>query len=364
MKPGLTKKARKAIFYLLILAFALVAPILIAYSYGYRFDFVRGTLVETGGIFVKSRTPRLSIFLNSEFIKETSFLPGGALLPEMKPGTYLLRIEKDGYNPWSKSVEVRPSIVTELRNIVLIPRPVVSATPTKAEIAAITAPELKNSFTLSKNSIIQKTSTTTRIIASNVYSFEVFDNLIYFVDNNGFVARHDLNSGSTDTIGRPGFYMDKKPVEFVKSPAGDIAIIDPADGLFILDSANTISFIEKGVKEITFDSDGEKALVRYDAQTKILWLGSNSNQPFEKRGAIDTILSIDAPIMDAQWFYEDDAHVVVQTKEGIFFIEIDGRGGRSTIELVSGKTDGLKTLPEMPDKIFYKLGKAWFKIDL
>lgn len=364
MKPGLSRKARNIIFYALVAIFVLIAPILIALSYGYRFDFGKGSVVETGGVFVKSSTPRLSVFLNSDFVKETPFLPGGALLPELAPGTYLLRIEKAGYHPWSKTVEVEPSIVTELRNIVLVPRPVIYATSTGEEVALLTASEPKSAFTLSKNSIAQKTATSTRTIASNVYSFRVLDNLIYFVDRNGFVAKYDINTGSTETIGRPGFFLENKDVEFFKSPAGDVAIIDPAGGLFILDAQNTISFIEKGVKEAIFDSEGKKMLVRSDNSVKILRLGENSYQPFEKRGAIDTILSIDTPILDAKWFYKDDAHVAVRTKEGIYFIEIDGRGGRSTIELVSDKTDGLKTLPEIPDKIFFKKGKTWFRIDL
>jgi hypothetical protein len=364
MKPGLSRKTRNIIFYGLILVFVLVAPILIAIAYGYRFDFVKGTLGQTGGIFVKSRTPRLSIFLNSEFIKETSFLSGGALLPEVKPGTYLLRIEKEDYYPWSKTVEVEPSIVTELRNIILIPRPVTYATSTESELALLTPQNPKSPFALSKNSITQKTATTTRTLASNVYSFKVLDNTIYFVDRNGFVARFDLDTGAMETIGRPGFFLENKEVQFLKSPAGDIAIIDPAGGLFILDAARTIKFINKNVEEIIFDSQGKKALVKSGNSVKILRLGDNTFQPFEKRGAIDTILSVDTPILDAQWFYEDDAHVAVRTKEGIFFMEIDGRGGRSTIELVSGKTDGLKTLPEMLDKIFFKKRKIWQTIQL
>ncbi len=346
------------------MVFVLVAPILIAIAYGYRFDFVKGRVVETGGIFVKSNTPRLSIFLNNEFVKETSFLPGGALLPEMKLGTYLLRIEKEGYHPWSKTVKVDPSIVTELRNIVLVPRPVTYATSTESERALLTPQNPKSLFALSKNSIIQKTATTTRAIAFNVYSFKVLDNEIYFVNRNGFVARFDLNTGATETIGRPGFFLENKDVEFFKSPAGDIAIIDPAGGLFVLDAALTISFIDKNIEEIIFDSRGKKALVKSGNSVKILWLGDNTLQPFEKHGAIETVLSIDTPILDAQWFYEDDAHIAVRTKEGIFFTEIDGRGGRATVELVSAKTDGLKTLPEMPDKIFFKKGKIWFRIDL
>lgn len=364
MKPSLSRKTRNIIFYGLILVFVLVAPILVAIAYGYRFDFVKGKVEQTGGIFIKSRTPQLSIFLNNKFVKETSFLPGGALLPEIERGTYLLRIEKEGYHPWSKTVKVDPLIVTELRNIILIPRPVTYATPTKSELALLAPKNPKSPFALSKNLIIQKTATTTRTIASNVYSFKVLDNMIYFVDRNGFVARFDLNTGAAETIGRPGFFLENKDVQFFKSPAGDIAIIDPAGGLFILDVNRTINFIEKGVREIIFDSDGKKALVRNDNNVSILWLGDNAFQPFGKRGAIDTILSVDMPILDAQWFYEDDAHVIVRTIDGIFFIEIDGRGGRSTVELVSGKTDDLKTLPEVSDKIFFKKGKTWLRIDL
>src|SRR3989344_4285060 len=96
-------RARRKKFFLLIILFAALSPILIIYSLGYTFDFAKGSWEKTGGIFLKSKIPRLSLFLNGKFEKETSFLSGGVLLTKIKPGNYLIRLEKKSQQPWAKN---------------------------------------------------------------------------------------------------------------------------------------------------------------------------------------------------------------------------------------------------------------------
>ena len=87
------------------------------------------------------------------------------------------------------------------------------------------------------------------------------------------------------------------------------------------------------------------------------------HQPFQKKDARDLISDIKPEILDARWLYLDNAHIVTQTREGIFLIELDGRGGRNMIEIISGKTDEIATALESPKTVFYRKGKTWHRIE-
>lgn len=360
------KQTRRLLFYSLAAVFIIVVPFLLAHSLGYTFDFYKRSVEKTGGIFIKSKLPRLSIFVNGALAKETSLLGGGAILTGITPGTHLLRIEKAEYRPWSKTVNVLPEIVTELRNIILVPEKTVYAAPTLTE-SSLFAPATSKAagFLLDKkNNLLQKGATTTEILAQNVNSFAVLGDAIFFVDKNGFLARLDLASKTVKTIGRPGFYLSEKSVKFIKSPRGEMAILDPSGGVFISDGSETLAPLGGGATEIYFDGKGEKLLLHKDQSIEVMWLADSPRQPFEKRGTKVTVLQISSPILDSRWFYGDNAHIVIRTAEGIFITELDGRGGRYTADLVSDKTDELLTFPEIPSAIFFRKGKTWFKLEI
>lgn len=372
------RKSRRKFFFFLVLIFAAISPLLIAYSVGYKISFSRGSFEKTGGIFIKSKTPRLSIFINGVFVKETSLLGGGAIITDLKPGTDLLRIEKAGYQPWSKTIRVEKGIVTELRNILLFPQKMTIATSTKEEAALLeklaappkpgqtkilssgTKVELSPKGELSKRDGEAKT-----VLVSNVHAFEIVNDTIIFVDKNGFLAWFDLEKEKVEIIGRPGFYLKEELFRFVSSPQGTVAIIDSLGGVFILDkSTSSILTADSGVKSAFFDERAEKLLLAKENSLGVFWLAPNQTQPFQKKGTREEIFKINSPIQSADWFYGDNVHIVLRTDSGIFITELDGRGGRNTFELVSGKTDGLVTLPEIPNSIFFKKGKNWYKIEI
>src|SRR3989338_1581084 len=119
---SLTKTKRRIIFYLSVLIFLVITPAVILYSLGYYYNLKNQTLIKTGGIFLKSsNTSGYQVFLNGNFAKETSFITSGALLGNLDAKEYSVEIKKDGFLPWSKTVKVEKEIVTEIRNILLLP---------------------------------------------------------------------------------------------------------------------------------------------------------------------------------------------------------------------------------------------------
>ncbi len=118
------KKTRQILFLFFAFLFALVAPYLVFRSQGYRFDFERKKFVQTGGIFLKILPRQAEVYLNEKFIKKTDLLFGSVLIENLLPRKYKVRVEKLGYHPWEKFLEVKEKEVTSVKNIILIPKEV------------------------------------------------------------------------------------------------------------------------------------------------------------------------------------------------------------------------------------------------
>ncbi|MEK7082506.1 MAG: hypothetical protein AAB915_02405 [Patescibacteria group bacterium] len=362
------RSTRRLFFYSLVLLFAVAGPVLVAYSFGYTYDFSRAQFRQNGGIFVKSKTPRTSVFLDGTFVKETGIIIGSALLTDVSPRRHLVRLEKQGYRAWSKVADVKPALVTEFRFAVLIPNPVRPATTTPEEFAKIASPALSPVLLIrdTKGGIAIRTGGAPKTVAANVHSYGAGGGTVLFVDKNGFLARYDTLQGTTDTVGRPGFYLTEEAVQFFPSPSGDFtAILDPSGGLFLFsDSAREIKTVAGGVRAALFDGEEEKLLIRKEHGIDILWLKENKFQPFQKAGAQENIITLEEVIKDAAWFYGDDAHLAFATRDGIFFTEIDGRGGRNTAQISAGPAAEIAADPAVPHAIFFKKGKTAYRIEL
>lgn len=118
----MTKKTRTILFISLVIFFLLIAPSIIFYSQGYRFDFERKKITQTGAFYFKVLPKQVEIYLNGELSKKTDFFFGTAYIENLLPKKYNLKIEKEDYHPWEKTLEIKEKEVTETKNIVLIPK--------------------------------------------------------------------------------------------------------------------------------------------------------------------------------------------------------------------------------------------------
>lgn len=116
------RTVRRTIFYGMTLAFLIITPVIVLYAIGYSFDFSRHILEPTGGIFVKTNTAGISVFLNGEPYTTASFLTRGVLIAGLEPGAYRVEISKPGYFPWRKTVDVAEQLIQEFRFIILVPQ--------------------------------------------------------------------------------------------------------------------------------------------------------------------------------------------------------------------------------------------------
>lgn len=360
------RSTRRIIFYFLVLAFAVTGPMAVLSSLGYAFRPGTATFESTGGIFIKSETPRTSVFLNGALVRETGFLTGNTLLTDITPGMHLLRVEKPTFRPWTKTVTVAPAQVTEFRDVFLVPHVPAIATSSNRELAAATATSTTaRLFSMDKKGRLLFTAAgIPRIISENAHSFASVPDGAWFVGQNGFLAHYDLARQEVETVGRPGFFLDRTPVRFADGEEF-LTVIDSSGGLFLYDKASgAVTPVAAGVKEALFDTEEEKLLVVKDQEIAVMWLKDHERQPFQRRGVMETVVQGTDTIREARWYYGTEAHVAYRTRAGVFIAEGDIRGGVNAYALLPDPVDEIITSSLAPNAIFYRQGKNIYKIEL
>ena len=111
----LTRPIRRAIMIFLFALFFILAPLIILYTSGYRYDWEAHEIKQTGVISIDVKTKNASVYLNDILIKKS--LP--IRLPNRAPGTYNLKIKSPSYQAWEKDITVESKQTTYIRNITL-----------------------------------------------------------------------------------------------------------------------------------------------------------------------------------------------------------------------------------------------------
>jgi hypothetical protein len=92
----------KTLFYVFsIIIFLIAAFFITAYASGYKFDIRKGNISQTVMLVVE--TDGYNIDLDGKFIGKDK-----VTLRDLKPGEYQIRIYKEGYQDWTRKVELSP----------------------------------------------------------------------------------------------------------------------------------------------------------------------------------------------------------------------------------------------------------------
>ncbi|MFA6524991.1 MAG: PEGA domain-containing protein [Patescibacteria group bacterium] len=110
------KKYRRIYALSLVFVFIIVAPLLILYATGFRYDFNEYKVIKTGVLAVDSDPRNAQIEINGEAT--------GAKTPKVVknlfPGEYSVLIEKQGYFPWEKILPVFANQATTTERVSLL----------------------------------------------------------------------------------------------------------------------------------------------------------------------------------------------------------------------------------------------------
>ncbi len=105
---------RRITYSIFIAAFFIIAPILIMYASGYRYNFKKNKIEKTGILYVDSRPRQSLIYIDGKYRDKTP-----ARFRYMLPDTYRIKVEKEGYHTWEKDLEIKSNLTTFSKDTIL-----------------------------------------------------------------------------------------------------------------------------------------------------------------------------------------------------------------------------------------------------
>lgn len=139
---AISRRMRRALLLTAVLVFCIAAYIAIQYAQGYQFSFAERRFVRTGAITIDAND-RADVLVQGEPAGDTSFLGNTFNMGALLPGTYPIRLEREGWSSWFKEIEVQEGLVTDFPHVLLLPLDEASASRSVGEIEsalAVTSP--------------------------------------------------------------------------------------------------------------------------------------------------------------------------------------------------------------------------------
>jgi hypothetical protein len=88
--------------------FILTTPVIVLYALGYKFDLPTRQIVKTGSLIVKSEPKKGNIYIDDILQPRKT----DATVRFLLPGDYNVKVSRDGYQDWTKRLNIRSSLVT------------------------------------------------------------------------------------------------------------------------------------------------------------------------------------------------------------------------------------------------------------
>ncbi len=379
----MTKKTRTTLFLFCLLLFVLTATTAVFYSLGYRIDFKTKKVVQTGAFFLRVEPKQAKVFINGKLIKKTDFLFGTVLIKNLLPENYEIRVEKDGFYPWQKNLEIKEKEVTEAKNIVLISK--------ELNLQVLTT-GLKNfwAFPDGRKFIFLRESEDGWILTS----YAVEDG-----KENDLIKEDALSKGVE--IGDLKFSYDQKkilleakikgelnPRTYIIGVGADLREIPPvlisATTSAPLDSEHLTEFVSQRINndnyyldnsgrllkngekltEMTFKDfkvspDSQKLVLIQDYEIWVLFLEPQFTMP--QRTALEKVYLTRFSKKIGEIFWYNSNYLIFSVGEEIKITEIDNRDGLNIVDLTSftgAQPDELKIFFDQANKKLYILNKG------
>jgi hypothetical protein len=246
------KKYRRIYALSLVFVFIAVAPILVLYASGFRYDFSDRRIIKTGVLSVDSSPRNAHITVNEKLTGQKT----PKVVKNLFPGDYAVKIEKDGFFVWEKTLPVFANQSTTTEKIGLLK----TDTPTLVTEEKITNLVFSPNSTFlayiitgenEKDQLVVKQQSTLRTVLTidNVGTA----NLPVFSDNENFVSLTNPVTGAySRLISTSGKY--------------DILLEDitdfPVQKIFEAGSESSVYAItENGINRIKLDENSIQLLI-------------------------------------------------------------------------------------------------------
>lgn len=291
----MTFRTRRIILTGTILFFIIVTPIALLYSYGYSFDWQKKKVVLTGGFYFKSLPKKADVYLNNKFKEKTP-----VFIKRLLPKEYQVKIIKDGYHSWQKSLRIESKLVTEVKNILLI--------PLNPEIKVVDEALLID-FSLEEFTQIEESN-----------------NVFYIQEPSYILYKTNKENSFQEQISLTPLPINHQYQTFA-SINEQIAVLDENKQLYLLNpEIKTFQLINQNVQGLQFSNDN-KLLYFTLSEIWVYYLNKENNQQ-------ELITRLSQEIKQAIWYNKTNEHIIFSVGQNIKITELDGRNGRNTNDLI------------------------------
>ena len=272
----MTKRTRTIILLACVACFLIIAPVLVLYSMGYRFDFEKMKITETGGIYVVTYPVADKIIIDSKISEKPGMFSNSIFVQSLLPNdSHTVLAEKSGYYDYSKTIPVQEKEVTKLENILLFKKNIKfeviikqSATPTHS----VPTSKTQSPFDIQEKYIIKngnlyysdtpENSALTAVqkstpLLKKVVSFALQNNNIIWLGADGFLYKSDSSKLLTAAT--------KITLTAIKiSKTGSYTIIADNNNIFVIANGALLILNTKTTELDTFYASAKDAAISPD----------------------------------------------------------------------------------------------------
>jgi len=270
----MTKKTRLTILLVCVACFLVIAPILVLYSMGYRFDFEKMKMTETGGIYVRTFPAAGQIIIDSKISEKPGLFANSIFVQSLLPNNHTVLIEKTGYYDYSKILPVQEKEVTKIENVFLFKKNIQFAIITDKSQSPFNVTEKfiikKNNLYYSsapENSALTALRKSTPIL-KNVVAFAMQGNNIIWLGTGGLLYKSD----STNFLATP----IKITLTAIKiSKTSSYKIIINRQNIFLIANGQLLFLNAKTNELDIFSTSANGAEISPDGQNIIYYTDAN-----------------------------------------------------------------------------------------
>ncbi len=248
--PPLERIHRTIVFYLLLLLFVVVVPLLAFYANGYRYDFFseEPVVTVTGGMYISTQIPEIEIFINELPAQKSRFFRRATFVQGLQEGVHRVHVQGQELHTWVKPVPVYSQMVTELFAFTLPVIPQVRLiTPEVTEDGTAIADEIETLLTgFGDINITNEFSTSSQSTLGDMEVDEVFEQ---FLDQEFLLLKETIAEMPIITLSNDE-----------ETPAFRFSTTSPE--VVVVDMATTTVTSQSGIS-LQFDEEEEVLLATY-----------------------------------------------------------------------------------------------------
>ncbi|MDA1038369.1 MAG: PEGA domain-containing protein [bacterium] len=268
----MTKRVRTLIFWLFTVLFLITAPLVVMYTFGFRYNAATRQIVRTGVLSITTIPRNADIDIDDKRHRMST----PTLVKQLRPRNYKVSLTRDGFIPWEKEIKINTQETTFIESVVLW---------------ADSEPELQEAR--GEVHLINPTKTALASLENSGAWTEVWS--------------EDFQNNTRTLIARFAG-SEPKNVAIQWSPDGELLLLSNNDKEILVahrDGSQTLpldSILPEGIQEIWWD-EGQSRMLVFTTRTRTLRL-----RPFGEE--IETLLS-------------KSVETLISTPSGLYYSEQD-----------------------------------------